>query len=297
MALIFDTETSGKADFDKPDTDISQPSLVQLGMILVDTANWIPKLQASMLIQDVTSIEPQAEAIHGISVRDCQRYGVPQQVALQLFSHLFHASDCLVAHNYEFDRRIMAAAMHRGGTGGLLAARGPSSAAVVDWDAMPHVCTMKASTDIVKLPGLFNENDYKWPSLAEAYHHFTDSELEGGHDALVDAEACLTVFKSLVEAGAVELAEREAGKDDRIARELKEMPNRKLQQQQQQPARTKASSSSTAIRPRASNPAPQYDPSSSPLTPSFFQQQQQQQRRTARRHCPTWWQDPVNCTC
>ena len=45
----------------------------------------------------------------------------------------------------------------------------------------------------------------KWPTLAEAFQHFTGQELAGAHDALVDTEACLSVFRGLVKQGVIEL--------------------------------------------------------------------------------------------
>ena len=58
------------------------------------------------------------------------------------------------------------------------------------------------STDVLKLPGKYG---YKWPTLAEAYRHYTGQEISGAHDALVDTEACLVIFRALVETGVVEL--------------------------------------------------------------------------------------------
>ncbi|MFP6639371.1 MAG: 3'-5' exonuclease, partial [Myxococcota bacterium] len=57
------------------------------------------------------------------------------------------------------------------------------------------------SSDLLRLPG--REGQFKWPTLAEAYEHFSGQPLQGAHDALVDSEACLTVFRGLVETGAV----------------------------------------------------------------------------------------------
>jgi len=44
--------------------------------------------------------------------------------------------------------------------------------------------------------------------LAEAYRHYTGEEIVGAHDALVDTEACLAVFRGLAQAGVVELLGR-----------------------------------------------------------------------------------------
>ncbi|MFO0687376.1 MAG: hypothetical protein U0900_01565 [Myxococcota bacterium] len=69
-------------------------------------------------------------------------------------------------------------------------------------DGRQLVCTKEASTGRAEAPGKYG---YKWPTLAEAYRHFTGLELEGAHDALVDTEACLQVFRALVETRVLDL--------------------------------------------------------------------------------------------
>ena len=66
-------------------------------------------------------------------------------------------------------------------------------------EAFNHWYNTEHCNDVLKLPGKYDS--YKWPTLAEAYRHFTGKELEGAHDALVDSEACLVVFRGLVELG------------------------------------------------------------------------------------------------
>ena len=217
LALIFDTETNGKMDFKKEDMNASsQPALVQLGMILVDTATWIPKLRTCMMIQEVSFMEEEAQKIHGISVPDCQRYGVPQVLACQQFRHLLTLADCLVAHNLNFDERVMKIAMQRVGL--------PPIDSILLGENLQTICTMKESTDIVGIPAPFvgkSAQAFKWPTLEESFQHFTSRTLEnGGHDAMVDAEACLTVFQSLVESGKVQLRKRASDKDSRVANEI-----------------------------------------------------------------------------
>lgn len=188
LALIFDTETTGKADFTKPPTDPSQPDLVQLGMILVDTVDWKKRMQVSLLIKGA-SPEPEAQEVHGISKENCEAYGMELHTAVDLFQTACRRADVLVAHNLQFDQLVMEIVLHRSGL-------------MTTIDVPTQVCTMKACTDILKLPGKFN--NFKWPSLAESYAHFTNQEIVDAHDALNDADACLTIFRHLVESGALD---------------------------------------------------------------------------------------------
>ncbi|MAG32594.1 MAG: hypothetical protein CL908_17050 [Deltaproteobacteria bacterium] len=191
-ALIFDTETTGMVQFRKPPEDSSQPDLIQLGMLLVETADWKPRARHSLLVQlaEGVRIEPGAKEAHGISEEDCARYGIASVVACSLFNQACMQADIIVAHNLSFDASIMKTALHRIGNK-------PHR-----MDGRQLVCTKEYSTDVLKLPGNYG---YKWPTLAEAYKHYTGRELEGAHDALVDTEACLEVFRGLVQEGVVEL--------------------------------------------------------------------------------------------
>jgi DNA polymerase III epsilon subunit-like protein len=114
-------------------------------------------------------------------------------VACSLFNQLCLQAEIVVAHNLAFDTSIMKTALHRLG-------QKPHRL-----DGRQLVCTKEASTDVLKLPGQYG---YKWPTLAEAYRHYTGLEIDGAHDALVDTEACLAVFRGLVQAGVVELIGR-----------------------------------------------------------------------------------------
>lgn len=192
-ALIFDTETTGMVKRKIAPEHESQPDLIQLGMLLVDTSDWKSHARHAMLVRlaEGVRIEPGAKQAHGISEADCERYGVPAAVACSLFNQLCIQADVIVAHNMSFDQLIMRTALHRlGGKPDRM-------------EGKRLVCTMEESTDVLKLPGKFDS--YKWPTLEEAHSYFTHRPLEGAHDALVDAEACLVVLRGLVDLGVVSL--------------------------------------------------------------------------------------------
>jgi DNA polymerase-3 subunit epsilon len=191
-ALIFDTETTGMVKWDLPPEHESQPHLVQLAMLLVETGDWEVKARHAMLVRldEGITIEDGARAAHGISEEDCHEFGIPAAVACSLFNQLCLQADAIVAHNMSFDRSIMLTSLHRlGGKPNRM-------------EGKRMVCTKEATTGVLKLPGKYGK--YKWPTLAEAYRHYTGLEIEGAHDALVDAEACLGVFRALVEEGTLE---------------------------------------------------------------------------------------------
>ncbi len=191
-ALIFDTETTGMVQWKRPPDDPTQPDLVQLAMLLVDSENdWKQLARCAFIVQlrEGAHIDPEAEQTHGISEAMCADYGVSPVVACSLFNQLCMQADVIVAHNLSFDRSIMQTALYRLGNK-------PDRI-----EGKKTVCTKEATTDILKLPGRYG--DYKWPTLAEAYRHYTGLEIENAHDALVDTEACLAIYKCLIRDGVV----------------------------------------------------------------------------------------------
>lgn len=189
--------------FRDPYTDPSQPDLVQLGFLMVDTSNWKIRNQGSFLVKlrDGMGIDEGAQRVHGISNEDCANFGIQHETALDLFENLCSGADVLVGHNIRFDSIVMQTAFHRDQRRGE------------DFDlfaSKKQICTMMESIDLCKLPSRSNSKSasyksasYKWPSLEEAHRFVTQGKegetLEGAHDALVDSEACLKVFRYLVE--------------------------------------------------------------------------------------------------
>jgi len=196
--------------FRSPYNDPSQPDLVQLGFLMVDTSDWKVRDQGCFLVQlrnSSVGIEEGAQRVHGISEADCSEFGIEHETALDLFQNLCSKADILVAHNIRFDAIVMETAFHRG--------LGESSFSDL-LSSKRKICTMVEAIDLCKLPSKFsnsssNSTSYKWPSLEEAYKFVTGGDqgdgeiLEGAHDALVDSQACLKVFRYLVEHGHVSL--------------------------------------------------------------------------------------------
>ncbi len=189
--LIFDTETTGMVTWNEPPDHPSQPDLVQLAMLLIERDDWSIKTRSSFIVQLANGVEidAEAEATHGISAADCERYGVAPIVAVPVFHQLCIQAAASGARDISFERSVTLTALHRLGNK-------PDR-----MDGKDLVCTKEATTDVLKLPGKYGK--YKWPTLAEAYRHYTGLEIEGAHDALADTLACLEVYRALVSEGIV----------------------------------------------------------------------------------------------
>lgn len=186
MILFFDTETTGKLDFKADMTAVEQPNLVQIAALLQDVErrmvgqiNFIIKPQGWVITAEVA-------AIHGITNDRAILYGVPIKTALSAFNSFCENASILVAHNLQFDYRIMTTAYFRAGI------QNPMF-------FLEKFCTMTAATDICKLPG--NYGKYKWPKLSEAHRHFFGSDFEGAHDAMNDVNAMIKVYWQLRDGG------------------------------------------------------------------------------------------------
>jgi DNA polymerase III subunit epsilon len=177
--LVFDTETTGKADFRAPIQAQHQPHIVQLGAMLVDDSGRVfAELNLIVRPPKGITIPKEASAIHGITDEIASECGVPCTAALWTFQQIVKLADVIVAHNLEFDSLVCEAAL----------ARAEMVSALRDKE---RFCTMHAMTDVCRLPGPYG---YKWPKLEEAYRHLFNEWNVKAHDAMEDVRACARIY-------------------------------------------------------------------------------------------------------
>lgn len=184
LDLVFDTETTGKANFKRPVNDPIQPRILQFACILAEGNNVLSKL--SCLIEPEVATSAEAEGIHGITRAMLDSCAIPFSSIIPTLRSMVGVCDNLVAHNLSFDF-FMLQVMHFN-----------SNTPSTFWKAPKHICTMKTATPILKLHSPWG--GYKWPRLEEAYLHFMGVPFKrGNHDALEDTLACWEVLKKLRE--------------------------------------------------------------------------------------------------
>lgn len=187
MILVFDTETSGLVQSKLPDEYPTQPYLVQLACLVFNDDGGEMGSVNLIVKPDTWVIPDEAAKIHGITTEIAKQYGIPLQVVMGVFFNLRAQATTLVAHNIDFDTKIMrinAAKIGRSPTH-----PGPAHLA----------CTMNMAMPIMKLPPTpkmvaAGFDKFKPPSLSQATKHFFNEELEGAHDAMVDAKACARLY-------------------------------------------------------------------------------------------------------
>ena len=190
MILFYDTETTGLPDFKSRSDDPKQPHLVQLAMTMNDDDGSEVRHTNVIVRPDGWTISPEIAAIHGITTERAMDEGVPEGDAVALFILASAASSLRVAHNENFDCRILRIAMMRAGI---------ARDVIEFFEARANFCTCNSSKHIVNLPPTermlkVGMTTPKPPKLEECMQHFFREGLAGAHDALVDVRACARIY-------------------------------------------------------------------------------------------------------
>lgn len=184
--LFFDTETTGFPTA-APHDDPKQARCVQIGAILTDETGKTEGELNLIIKPEGFFIPIFVAAIHGISQERAEKVGVPHKVAIAGFYQLVKLADLVVAHNFDFDKKVM-----------KLEFLWCTKDEVIEHKK--SFCTMKAMTDICMLPAT-RGNSYKWPKMQEAHQFCFGKEFDGAHDAMADVRACRDVFFWMVQNG------------------------------------------------------------------------------------------------
>lgn len=187
LKLFIDFETTGLPDFNKRARDPAQPHIVQLAAILEDDDGNELESHNVMIQPDGWEIPKEVSDIHGITT-ELARHGIPEISASVILLSMIRKATCIVAHNITFDKFIARIAMRRYEL--------MTDADDQWWKQLPTFCTMRATTELCKLPGPF-AGKFKWPKLQEAHQHAFGETFEDAHDALADVRACARIYRWL----------------------------------------------------------------------------------------------------
>lgn len=193
MFTFFDTETTGLPNYNLDIVDPAQPRVLQFAALLTDAEGNEVSAFKCPIKPDGWEVDERLEvngkktafAIHGLTNDYLNKYGVSMKTALIMFRMFQNQSQIKIAHNYRFDGFLLKGEHQR-----------------IGMDAGPDIekfCTMKAMTEIMKLPPTDKMvgAGFTWPksaNLAEAYKFCTGKTHEKAHDALADVKAAKEVF-------------------------------------------------------------------------------------------------------
>lgn len=181
MYLFFDTETTGLPDYKADPSDVKQPFIVQLAMVLTDeTGREMRSFKAPIktpgLLIDETG---EAFKVNQIAQAHVEKYGIPADEALDLFEEYESLAELKIAYGYRFDGFLIKSMFARIGK-------------AQREQKIDRYCAMKGYQDAY---------GGKFVKLADSYRTICGRELKDAHDSLADVRAAKTVFFYLKEKG------------------------------------------------------------------------------------------------
>lgn len=193
--LFFDSETNGlPIDYKASYTDVDNwPRVISLAWILADENRKVHAHGYDLIYPDGWEMPTEKFwTDKGYTQENNIAHGKKIADVLTLFLAAKQEADLLVAHNLNFDHRIVWAEFIRAGME-------PRS-------GMNKLCTMMKGTSVAKIPAAKGRG-YKWPKLEELYTFLFRAQMENAHDAGADVRACMDCFYRMIDLGAISLDE------------------------------------------------------------------------------------------
>ena len=202
--LFLDTETSGfyRKPSDNPKKD---PWIVEIAILTheIDTENLEDSgpidVLHTLIKPEGRWIHPAAQEVHGISVTKANADGIFEKNVANTVDLLLEDVDALCCHNTDFDFKFLFDLLVRHNKGGAL----------YKLSTIPHICTMKATTEFCALPHKSSYGKkgqaYKWPKLTELYDILFAESFPNAHCAYDDTKATIKCFVEAVKRGIIKL--------------------------------------------------------------------------------------------
>lgn len=183
MILFFDTETTGlPRDWKAPASDTGNwPRMIQLAWLLYDYEGNLQRSGNHIIKPEGFVIPQESTNIHGISTYKAMAEGEDLQSVLTLFANQLAVSHFVVAHNIDFDKKVIGAEFVRKGRPDYFYSK-------------KSICTMESTTNYCAIPGPYG---YKWPKLSELHFKLFGNHFMESHNAAVDINATAKCFWEL----------------------------------------------------------------------------------------------------
>lgn len=187
MFIVFDTETTGlPKNYSAPAEDVENwPRIIQLAYSLFDEQGKQIKRVCKLIKPDGWEIPKEEFWLkNGYSQEKSLAEGEPLKLILEEYVQDRLNSHYAIAHNLNFDTKIIRAEMIRAGL-------------KIEFTAK-KICTMMKSTSYCKIPAQNGRKGVKWPTLTELHNKLFNCDFEGAHDAGSDVDACAKCFFELL---------------------------------------------------------------------------------------------------
>jgi DNA polymerase III epsilon subunit-like protein len=189
--LIFDTETTGLLP--KRITTLECiPHILQLSYIVYDSDTHVIESRSNYIrIPSDVVISQGSINVHGITRNKIDESGIEIQEALFYFSEHYKECDYIVAHNLDFDERMVNYECVRNNISPVIHKFDPRKT---------FYCTMKKGIDICKIEkeSKNGRKYFKWPKLEELHSTLFNQSICNLHDAYHDNLVCLRCFVQII---------------------------------------------------------------------------------------------------
>ena len=190
--LTFDTETTGlpRDRHGKINDSSNWPYIVQLSWILYDDeTNRVFKSNDIIKIDDTVEISQESINVHGITRKRCIEEGISIKSAISKFQKAMADAHVIIAHNIEFDKKLMMAECAR------------NKMRHEFYNSKGYYCTMKNSVKLCKIEAISQktgEKYFRYPRLSYLHEFLFNTSPKGTHDALVDILICFRCYYKMV---------------------------------------------------------------------------------------------------
>ena len=207
--LIFDTETTGLPKNQKTTPNVTNitdwPHIVQISWLYydVETCQLIGESDNIIKLPPEIIISQESTNIHKITNEMCKAKGQKISDVLEKFMDKFADADLIVAHNMEFDHKMLQVEALRimmtyeEGKPGW-------ESKLIQWqnivDCKKLFCTMQETVDLCKIQAVSPKTGrtyIKFPTLAELHEYYFGCKPTNLHNALVDVIVCMRCFHML----------------------------------------------------------------------------------------------------
>jgi DNA polymerase-3 subunit epsilon len=193
-AIVFDVETTGLPASRRISITESHkwPYVVQISWLVFDLgSNKIVTCSDHLIrLPSGTAIPQESTNIHGISTEMMLEKGVHIKPVLARFISDVKGCKYVVAHNIEFDKKMILAEMYRNGFSDILSKQ-----------RKLEFCTMKYGEPICGLTMISSRTGKpmsKFPKLLELHKKLFSSVPRNLHNSMVDVLACFRCFYKLI---------------------------------------------------------------------------------------------------
>lgn len=189
MYLFFDTETTGlPRNFKAPASDLDNWSrLVQLAFVVTNDEGKIIRKRDYIIKPSGFEIPKEASDIHRITTEIAEDRGIILEDALVLMFFNLKKVTHIVAHNMNFDEKIIEAECIR--------CKMPEM-----FKGKEKICTMLSTINFCAISGNYG---FKYPKLQELHEKLFGCQFEEAHNARADIEATVKCFFELKKRGLI----------------------------------------------------------------------------------------------